>query len=172
MHLRIDAPDSGRYLTAMRHVSRGSRRGVRIVGVVLVAFGLALLLPPYLLFPSGSLPVRLAYILAGVPLVVFGGALIVARIRYSLANLSTLIVQPSQFELTDEYVLQTSPVHTSQVAWSAIGRIEEIPDQILLWVGKRQFYSVPTTGLTSDHLTELRRFVSDHNAHPAADSTA
>jgi hypothetical protein len=168
VHLSIDAPDSDRYLTALRHTARGTRRGVRITGVVLLCLGLALLLPPFLLFPHASFPVQLGYIILGVPSAVFGGALIVAPIRYSTSNLSTLVTQPCRYELTDEQMRQTSPMHSTELAWSAVDRIEEIPGQMLLWVGKRQFHSVPTTGLTEDQLAELRRFAADHNAHRAA----
>lgn len=141
---------------------------MRITGVVLVCFGIALLLPPFLLFPSGSLPAQLGYIVLGVPSAVFGGALIVAPIRYSLAGLSTLVTQPCRYELTGEYMRQTSLVHSTQLAWSAVDRIEEIPGQMLLWAGKRQFHSVPTTELTDDQLAELHRFAADHNAQRAA----
>jgi hypothetical protein len=163
--LRIEAPDSGRYQSAMRHVARGARRGIRIAGAVLLCIGLISLLDSALT-SSATLVLRLAFLVLGLACVTLGGLLAFAPIRNS-SNLSVLVTQPSRFELTDDYVRQTSALHTSQWAWEAIIRFEEIPGQLLLFFTKRQFISVPTTGLDDGQLSELRRFTADRDTRPA-----
>jgi hypothetical protein len=161
MYLRIDAPDSGRYLAASRHVARKARLTVRIAGAFVAGCGLVMLL---VLAPSATAPLRLGDVIVGLAAVVCGGLLALAR---HSASLSPLAAQPCLFELTDDYIRQTSPLHTGQTAWAAFTRIEEIPGQVLLFTAKRQFFSVPTTDLAGDQLTELRRFIADRCAHPA-----
>jgi hypothetical protein len=54
-----------------------------------------------------------------------------------------------------------------EAAYSAVIRSEEIPGQMLFFFAKRQFFSVPTAGLTDGELTELRRFIAEREARPA-----
>ena len=162
MYLRIDVPDGRRYLAALRHTGRGTRRTIRIAGVTFLSSGLV-----FMLTPLASPWLRLGVQLLGLFWIVCGGALALAPIRPSRDTLNTLVAQPCVFELTEEHVRQTSALHTMQVAWDAITRIEEIPGQMLLFISKRQFFSVPTTGLTGDGLTELREFAASRNADQA-----
>ena len=163
--LRIEAPDSDRYQAALRHTSRGARRAIRLAGTALLCLSLISLLDSALT-SSATLALRLAFLVLGLACFALGGVLAFAPIRYG-ANLSRLATAPSLFELTDDYIRQTSPLHTSQWAWEAIVRFEEIPDQMLLFFTKRQFISVPTAGLADGQLTELRRFTADRDARPA-----
>jgi hypothetical protein len=163
--LRIEAADSGRYQSALRHVARGGRRAIRLAGAVLLCIGLISLLDSALT-SSATLVLRLAFLVLGLACLALGGLLAFAPIRNS-ANLSVLATQPCLFELTDDYIRQTSPLHTSQWAWEAIVSFEEIPGQMLLFFTKRQFISVPTVSLADGQLTELRRFTADRGARPA-----
>jgi hypothetical protein len=79
-----------------------------------------------LLAPSVTGSLRLAFIPSGLVLIVLGCLLAFASIRYS-AGRSALIAHPCLFELTDDYARQTSPLLTSQIAWGAFIRFEEIP---------------------------------------------
>jgi hypothetical protein len=162
--LRIEAPDSDRYQAALRHVGRPTHRGIRLTGAILIGFSLLFLLDSALT-TSVMLSLRLAIAVLGAAFLVLGGLLAFARIRYS-PDLSRLAAQPCSFELTHDYIRQTSPLHTNQMAWGAFIRFEEIPGQMLLFLTKRQYISVPTTDLTGDQLTELRRFIADRNADP------
>src|SRR5262249_18452355 len=168
VYLRIEAADSGRYQEAVRHVGRRSIRTMRLSGATLMCFGVVFLLDSALLAPSVIPSLRLAFIALGLVCFVLGSLLAFAPIRYSSDRLGTLIAQPCQFELTDDHVRQTSPLHTMQIVWDAVIRFEEIPGQMLFFFAKRQFFSVPTAGLTDGQLTELRRFIADRNARPAA----
>ena len=167
VYLRIEAADSGRYQAAVRHVGRRSIRTIRLSGATLMCFGLVFLLDSALLAPSVNASLRVAFIALGLVCLAAGGLLAFAPIRYSSANLGTLINQPCVFELTDDHVRQTSSLHTMQIAWDAVVRFEEIPGQMLFFFAKRQFFSVPTAGLTDGQLTELRRFIAERNARPA-----
>lgn len=161
VYLRIEAADSGRYQAAVRHVGRRSIRTIRLSGATLMCFGLVFLLDSALLAPSVNASLRVAFIALGLVCLAAGGLLAFAPIRYSSANLGTLINQPCVFELTDDHVRQTSSLHTMQIAWDAVIRFEEIPGQMLLFFAKRQFFSVSTAGLTDGQLTELRRFIAE-----------
>ena len=163
--LRIEAPDSDRYQAALRHTSRGARRAIRLAGAALLCLSLISLLDSALT-SSATLALRLAFLVLGVAFLVLGGLLAFAPIRYA-SNLSSLAASPARFELTDDYVRQTSPLHTSQWAWEAIVRFEEIPGQMLLFFSKRQFVSVPTVGLADGQLAELRRFTAERGTNPA-----
>jgi hypothetical protein len=116
----------GRYQAALRHVGRRARRTIRLAGATLTCFGLIFLLDSALLAPSVTGSLRLAFIASGLVFIVLGGLLAFASIRYS-ASRSALIAHLCLFELTDDYVRQTSPLLTSQIAWGAFIQFEEIP---------------------------------------------
>jgi hypothetical protein len=52
---------------------------------------------------------------------------------------------------------------SSQTAWAAFTRIDEIPGQLLLRIGRRQVISVPITDVHPAQLAELREFVANRN---------
>jgi YcxB-like protein len=155
MYLRVDAPDSSRYAAALRHVGRRARLQVRLIGVTLVGLGLLLALAG-----NADARVRLGYLVVGLVVALLGGMLLFAPARGSTARLSAAAAQPCSFELTDGYVRQNSTLHTSQLAWAAFERLEEIPGQLLLFTAKGQFISVPIGGLDSEQLAELRGFIT------------
>jgi hypothetical protein len=170
VQLRIEAPDSERYQAALRHVGRGARRTVRLAGATLLCLSAISLVDGASTAP-GTTALRVIFVVLGLGCLLLGALLAFAPIRYT-ANLSSLAIQPAAFELTDDYIRQTSPLYASQTAWEAFIRLEEIPGQLLLFVAKRQFISVPTTALTDGQLAELRRFVADRNARLAGGGPA
>jgi hypothetical protein len=137
VYLRIEAADSARYQAAARHVGRRAIRTIRLTGATLMCFGAIFVLDAATLDSWVIASLRVAFIVLGLACFVLGGVLAFARIRYSRDNLGTLINQPCQFELTDDHVRQTSPLHTMQIVWDAVVRFEEIPGQVLFFFSKR-----------------------------------
>jgi hypothetical protein len=155
VHIVIDASDPERYRDAFRHVVRPVRLRLALVGALFVLLGVV-----EFALASGSWQLGVVLVAMGLA---FGLLLPLRLVSASMRMLNPIAAGPTRFELTDRYVGSVSPLMSSQIAWAAYTRIDEIPGQILLRMGRRQITSVPTGGLTPEQLAELRAFVADRN---------
>jgi hypothetical protein len=163
VHIVIDTNDPDRYRAAFRYVLRPARIRLAIMGGVLVLLGAVTALLP------ATLPLGIVEVVAGLML---GIVLPLRVIGASIRGLSSVVAGPTRFELTDQYVGSISPLMSSQTAWAAFTRIDEIPGQLLLRIGRRQVISVPITDVHPAQLAELREFVANRNFIAGARASA
>lgn len=154
MHIIIDAePDLDRYAAAFRYAARDAYRRVRIVGVILAVVGAALLALDTDLWPFGG-----GLLLLGVLYLVY-----IPRksISASIRRLPLVLRQPQRIEIGEPGVRVLSPLMSTEYAWAAFEKTQEIPGQLLLMLSKRQVLPVPLTTVPPQQLAELREFLAN-----------
>lgn len=154
MHIIIDAePDLERYAAAFRYVLRDAYKRVRVLGIILAVLGVALLALDTDIWPFGS-----ALVAIGVLYLVY-----VPRraTRSSIRMLPLVMRQPQRIEIGDPGVRILSPLMSTEYAWAAFEKTQEIPGQLLLMLGKRQVLPVPLSTVPPEQLAELREFLAD-----------
>ncbi len=154
MHIIIDAePDLDRYATAFRYVSRDAYRKVRIVGIIVAVIGVAVLA-----LGADAWPFGLGLLVLGVLYLFY-----VPRksLQSSMRALPMVLRQPQRIEIGDPGVRILSPLMSTEYAWAAFMKTQEIPGQLLLMLGKRQVLPVPLTTVPPEQLAELREFLAD-----------
>ncbi len=160
MHIHIEAqPDRRRFAAAIRHRNRGLFWAVRLLGAAMAVLGL-LVAAMDRLSHAGLWPVGLAS--AGIGVLV---ALLVPGwlLRNGLRSMPKTLLGPNHIELTDESVKSSSALHGFELNWAAVVGVEEIPGQLLLLTGPRQFFVVPTDGLSGAELAELRAHIASRH---------
>ncbi len=155
VHIVIDATDPERYRTAFRYVLRPVRLRLAVLGGLLVVLG-----GVEIALSTDGWPLGVVLVAMGLA---FGLLLPLRLVGASMRALNPIAAGPTRFELTDQWVGSVSPLMSGQISWAAYSRIDEIPGQLLLRVGRRQITAVPTGSLTPQQLAELREFVANRN---------
>jgi hypothetical protein len=158
VHIVIDAqPDPALWRATFRHLLRPGLLRLRVIGGVLALFGVLVIL----LAAAGSDGIWPL----GVLLIAMGLAyalLVPARaLRASLRRLPPMLQQPQRIELTDRSVRMASPLVSSEYAWAAFVRTQEIQGVLLLMIAKNQVFPVPIGGLPPFELAQLREFLAN-----------
>ncbi|GIH13645.1 YcxB family protein [Rugosimonospora africana] len=154
MHIIIDAePDLDRYAGAFRYVLRDAYRKVRILGAILAVLGVVLLA-----LGTDAWPFGVGLLVIGVLYVIY-----IPRksVRTSIRALPLVMRQPQRIEIGDPGVRILSPLMSTEYAWAAFEKTQEIPGQLLLMLGKRQVLPVPITTVPPEQLAELRDFLAN-----------
>ena len=158
MHIVIDTqPDPALWRAAFRHVLRRPMRRVRAFGALFILCGAAIIVlsaaAEDTLWVVGLflLGIGIAYAL-----------LLPARAgKASLRRMPPALQQPQRIELTDQSVRVMSPLVSTEYAWAAFVKVQEIPGILMLMLSRNQVFPVPIGGVPPEQLAQLREFVAN-----------
>jgi uncharacterized protein YjeT (DUF2065 family) len=158
MHIVIDTqPDPALWRAAFRHVLRRPMRRVRAFGAFFVLCGVVIIVL--------SAATEDALWVVGLFLLVIGvlyALLLPGRAaQTSLRRMAPALQQPQRIELTDQSVRVMSPLMSTEYAWAAFVKMQEIPGILLLMLSRNQVLPVPIGGLPPEQLAQLREFVAN-----------
>jgi hypothetical protein len=154
VHIIVDAqPDTDRYAAAFRHVLGSVYRRVRVLGGILVVLGFALIA-----LEPDIWPLSFVLFAVGVLYVIYVPW---KSIRASVRMLPLVLRQPQRIEIAEQGVRILSPLMSTEYAWGAFEKTEEIPGQLLLMLSRRQVLPIPLAGVPPQQLAELREFLAN-----------
>ncbi|PWU53211.1 hypothetical protein DLJ46_01630 [Micromonospora globispora] len=153
MLIRFDAtPDRVRMTAAYRRLFRGFFRPYQGTGVLLCLLAVVALVPD---------PAYVAPILAGtgVLFIFFSPALLLHRLVTNAWRYGGGI--PSSWEISEDGLRCADERGESLIRWTAVTRVEWLPDQLLLWLGVGRMIAVPLVGLSAEQRDELMGFIQE-----------
>jgi hypothetical protein len=131
-------PDRRQITAAVRHVSRRRLWIVRLVGVAIALVGIAML------FADEGIGAGLTYAALGVGWII---AMPLIALRKATGASMKIIGHPTAYRVDSDGVHQNSQIAATTFRWPLITGIEELPEQLLVRVGKVQFLPLPTASL-------------------------
>lgn len=135
----------------LQFILRPQLKPLRILGVVLILLGLALVaLEPAKPLAYGALVLGLVFVVAIAPITV----------AQSVRMQSHVIKDGLHMRLDDESVTVTYPLVESRFQWAGLDRAIETPEVWYIMFGKLQAISVPKDLMTEEQRAEFGAFVN------------
>ena len=122
---------------AVRHVSRPSLWILYGFGVAVAVFGAGTIV-------TGDVATGAVFVVVGVAWTLVMPAY---SVRKAVRRCLKLIGHRTAYRVDDEGVAQNNAMAASTFRWPMIIRVDELPGQVLLGVGKAQFVPLPTTSM-------------------------
>ncbi|MET0494090.1 MAG: YcxB family protein [Actinoplanes sp.] len=157
-------PDQRQISVAVRHILRRRVAVLRVIAGLMVVWGAV-----FGLFLGLGVSYFLYFTVLALVVAVGFPELAVWR---SLRSSTRLVVRPTSYHFDQDGYGVSTDLAQSRMRWAAVTAVDHLPGQMLLRLSKLQFISVPTSGLTTDQITELRALVRDHVTAPVQPLTA
>jgi hypothetical protein len=152
-------PTERQIAAAARHVSRRGLLIARSLGAFLVLCGVIMLVIPQL---TDSLAA--VYIALGLA---FGLVVPPISIRRATRNSMRVVGRPTTYQIDAGGVRTSSELSDSLFRWPLINAVDELPDLIVLRVGKVQFVPLPVAALPPERRAALATFLRESVATAA-----
>jgi hypothetical protein len=152
-------PTERQIAAAVRHVSRRGLLIARSLGAFLVLCGVIMLVIPD---PTASLAA--VYIALGLA---FGVVLPPISIRRATRDSRRLVSSPTTYQIDAAGVRTSSELSDGVIRWPLFSAIDELPDQILVRVGKVQLVPLPVAALPPERRAALVTFLRESVAAAA-----
>jgi hypothetical protein len=142
-------PDREMITTAVRHVSRPSLWILYGFGIAVALFGAGTIV-------AGDVGTGVVFIVVGVAWTLVMPAY---AIRKAVRRCMKLIGHRTAYRVDDEGVAQNNAMAASIFRWPMIIRVDELPGQVVLRVGKAQFVPLPTTSMSGAQRAAMVAFL-------------
>ncbi|GIF73173.1 YcxB family protein [Asanoa siamensis] len=142
----VAAPDRRRPVAALRYVSRWLFRCFHLLGLAVVALGV---------FSAVALPGDPVLDLAIIALGLFALAYptgVVAALRRQQRGYAPIEIE---YEIHDGGIITRYADGEEKLRWSDLQRAALLPDLLLLWLARNQYFPIPVDGLTPGERAEL-----------------
>jgi hypothetical protein len=151
-------PDRRQITAAVRHVSHRRLWIVRLVGVAIALIGIAML------FADEGIGAGLTFAALGVFWII---AMPLIALRKATGASMKIIGHPTAYRVDADGVHQNSQIAATTFRWPLITGIEELPEQLLVRLGKVQFLPLPTTSLPEPTREAMVGFLRGRVGGPA-----
>ncbi|MEV0713057.1 YcxB family protein [Asanoa sp. NPDC050611] len=142
----VSPPDRRRPIAALRHVSRWSFRACYAVGAVVLTLGLVsvIALP-------GDPVLDVVIILLGLACLAYP-TWVEASVRRQQRDYAAMEIE---YEIDEDGITTRTAHGASAMRWSAIERAALLPDLLLLWVSRNQYFPIPVDALAPEDRADL-----------------